>query len=140
MGTHRRQHRCAAFGLLGLILLGCSAVSPRAPLREVESRRGPAPKLVVQITVDQLRGDLPMRYRDRLGPGGFRYLLGESVHYSNAHHRHANTETAVGHATLVTGADPSVHGIVGNDWIDPATGSFVYNTEADRHIPHSQTW
>jgi predicted AlkP superfamily pyrophosphatase or phosphodiesterase len=88
---------------------------------------------VVQITVDQLRGDLPMRYRDRLGPGGFRYLLEHGVHYANAHHRHANTETAVGHATLVTGADPSVHGIVGNDWIDAATGSFVYNTEDDRH-------
>jgi predicted AlkP superfamily pyrophosphatase or phosphodiesterase len=88
---------------------------------------------VVQITVDQLRGDLPMRYRDRLGPGGFRYLLEQGVHYANAHYRHANTETAVGHATLVTGADPSAHGIVGNDWINPATGSFVYNTEDDRH-------
>ena len=33
------------------------------------------PKLVLQITVDQLRGDLPTRYYDRLGKGGFRYLL-----------------------------------------------------------------
>jgi predicted AlkP superfamily pyrophosphatase or phosphodiesterase len=83
--------------------------------------------------VDQLRGDLPMRYRDRLGEGGFRYLLEQGVHYVNAHYRHANTETAVGHATLVTGADPSAHGIVGNDWVDPATGAFVYNTEDERH-------
>ncbi len=74
-----------------------------------------------------------MRYRDRLGPGGFRYLLEQGVHYANAHYRHANTETAVGHATLVTGADPSAHGIVSNDWINAATGSFVYNTEDDRH-------
>jgi predicted AlkP superfamily pyrophosphatase or phosphodiesterase len=97
-----------------------------------EARSG-APRLIVQITVDQLRGDLPMRYRDRLGEGGFRYLLEQGVHYTNAHYRHANTETAVGHATLVTGADPAAHGIVGNDWIDPATGAFVYNTEDDRH-------
>ncbi len=33
------------------------------------------PKLILQITVDQLRGDLPTRYLDRLGKGGFRYLL-----------------------------------------------------------------
>jgi len=33
---------------------------------------GQAPKLVLQITVDQLRGDLPTRYLDRLGEGGFR--------------------------------------------------------------------
>ena len=91
------------------------------------------PRLVVLITIDQLRGDLPTRYRERLPKGGFRYLLEEGVHYSNAHYRHANTETAVGHATLVTGADPSRHGIIGNDWIDPTSGAFVYNTEDDRY-------
>ncbi len=32
------------------------------------------PKLVLQITIDQMRGDFPMRYKDRLGEGGFRYL------------------------------------------------------------------
>lgn len=92
-----------------------------------------APKLVVQITVDQLRGDLPMRYRERLGKGGFRYLLEQGTHYLNAHYRHANTETAVGHATLVTGADPSRHGIVSNYWFDQTSGETVYNTEDDRH-------
>jgi predicted AlkP superfamily pyrophosphatase or phosphodiesterase len=91
------------------------------------------PKLVLQITVDQLRGDLPTRYLDRLGQGGFRYLLEKGTHYANAQYRHANTETAVGHATLVTGADPSRHGLVGNVWIDPLTGESVYNTEDARH-------
>ena len=33
------------------------------------------PKLVIQITVDQMRGDYPMRYKERLGEGGFRYLM-----------------------------------------------------------------
>jgi hypothetical protein len=31
---------------------------------------------------------------------------------------HALTETAVGHATLFTGAQPVAHGIVGNEWYD----------------------
>ena len=91
------------------------------------------PKLILQITVDQLRGDLPTRFLDRLGQGGFRYLLENGAHYANAHYRHANTETAVGHATLFTGADPSRHGLVSNDWIDQSTGESVYNTEDDRH-------
>lgn len=34
------------------------------------------PKLVLQITVDQLRGDLPGRYYDRLGQGGIQVSLG----------------------------------------------------------------
>ena len=91
------------------------------------------PRLILQITVDQLRGDLPGRYRDRLGKGGFRYLFEQGTWYTDAHYLHANTETAVGHATLATGADPSRHGIVANDWIDQKTGAFVYNTEDKRH-------
>ncbi|MBT3770958.1 MAG: alkaline phosphatase family protein, partial [Acidiferrobacteraceae bacterium] len=31
----------------------------------------PLPRLVLQITIDQLRGDLPRRYYERLGEGGF---------------------------------------------------------------------
>lgn len=68
---------------------------------------GEQPRLILQITVDQLRGDIPERYRDRLGQGGLRYLLDGGTVYRNAHHRHANTETIVGHTTLATGADPA---------------------------------
>ncbi|MAZ88330.1 MAG: alkaline phosphatase, partial [Cellvibrionaceae bacterium] len=89
---------------------------------------------MVQITVDQLRGDMPASVRERLPEGGLRYLFEQGIHYQNAHYRHANTETAVGHATLFTGALPAQHGIVGNDWIDQATQAFVYNTEDDAHF------
>ena len=47
------------------------------------------PRLVLQITVDALRGDLPGRYAHLFGDGGFRYLMGEGVHYTNAHYQHA---------------------------------------------------
>ncbi len=107
-----------------LVVLALAAPLPAAPS---------APRLVLQITVDQLRGDLPGRYADRLSDGGFRYLMEKSTWYIDAHYRHANTETAVGHATLATGADPSRHGIVANDWINQKTGAFVYNTEDERH-------
>ncbi len=91
------------------------------------------PRLILQITVDQLRGDLPQRYLDRLGKGGFRYLLEKGAVYANAHHRHANTETIVGHVTLATGADPSVHGMIGNVWLDRASGELTYNVEDARY-------
>lgn len=89
----------------------------------------PAPRLVLQITVDQLRGDLPTRYYDRLGEGGIRYLWESGVVYRNAHHPHANTETIVGHATLATGTWPAVHGMIGNVWFDRETGQITYNVE-----------
>ena len=94
---------------------------------------GDKPKLILQITVDQFRGDLPTRYYDRLGEGGLKYLLDEGVVYSNAHHAHANTETIVGHATLATGAHPSVHGMIGNIWFDRSTGVTTYNIEDPDH-------
>jgi predicted AlkP superfamily pyrophosphatase or phosphodiesterase len=88
-----------------------------------------SPRLILQITVDQLRADLPTRYYDRLGEGGFRYLWESGVVYRNAHHAHANTETIVGHATLATGAHPSAHGMVGNLWFDRESGFTTYNVE-----------
>jgi predicted AlkP superfamily pyrophosphatase or phosphodiesterase len=87
------------------------------------------PRLILQITVDQLRGDLPTRYYERLGEGGFRYLWETGVVFRDAHHAHANTETIVGHATLATGAHPSGHGMVGNLWFDRETGFTTYNVE-----------
>jgi predicted AlkP superfamily pyrophosphatase or phosphodiesterase len=95
--------------------------------------RAQKPKLVLQITVDQLRGDLPTRYYDRLGEGGFRYLWESGVVYRNAHHAHANTETIVGHTTLATGAHPSNHGMVGNLWFDRQSGMVTYNVEDSRY-------
>ena len=32
------------------------------------------PKLILQITVDQLRGDLPDKFMKNMGEGGFRWL------------------------------------------------------------------
>ena len=87
------------------------------------------PKLILQITIDQLRGDLLYKYQDRFQKGGFNYLLNNGVVYRNAHHGHANTETIVGHVTLATGAYPSGHGLVGNIWFDRKLGSTVYNIE-----------
>jgi predicted AlkP superfamily pyrophosphatase or phosphodiesterase len=93
----------------------------------------PAPRLVLQITVDQLRGDLPRRYLTHMGRGGFRYLLENGVVYADAHHAHANTETIVGHVTLATGAHPSAHGLIGNVWLDRASGQLTYNIEDPRY-------
>jgi len=91
------------------------------------------PRLILQITVDQLRGDLPARFLDRMGEGGFRYLLEEGIVFGNAHHAHANTETIVGHTTLATGANPAIHGMVGNVWFDRGSGEMTYNVEDERY-------
>ena len=96
--------------------------------------RAPEPvRLVLQITVDGLRGDLLRRYGERFGDGGFRYLLDEGTVYANAHYQHSNTETIVGHTTLATGAFPAQHGMIGNVWFDREAGELAYNIEDPRY-------
>ncbi len=91
------------------------------------------PKLILQITIDQMRGDFPMRYKDRLGEGGFRYLMEKGTHYTNANFQHADTETPVGHAALFTGTYPAYNGIVAGNWYDMDKGRIIYNCEDDRY-------
>ncbi len=87
------------------------------------------PKLILQITVDQLRGDLPDKFMKNMGNGGFRYLKESGVWYKNAHYNYSNTETVVGHTTLATGANPNIHGMVSNVWYDRQRKRLVYNIE-----------
>jgi predicted AlkP superfamily pyrophosphatase or phosphodiesterase len=90
---------------------------------------GEQPKLILQITVDALRGDLPNRFADVLGDGGFRYLMEQGIYYTNAHYQHANTETIVGHVSLATGSTPAAHGMVANVWFDRELDRLAYNIE-----------
>jgi predicted AlkP superfamily pyrophosphatase or phosphodiesterase len=92
-------------------------------------------RLVLQITVDGLRADLPARSLEHFGEGGFLYLLDNGAVFTNAHYQHANTETIVGHATLATGAQPSVHGMTGNVWHDVVTDELSYNIEDPDYLP-----
>jgi len=112
--------RIACACVVLLLILGATSCN---------AKQSDKPKLVLEIVVDQLRGDMPAMVLDRCGPGGFRYLTEKGVWFKNAHHPHANTETIVGHVTLSTGAYPSRHGMVGNVWFDAEKGRLVYNIE-----------
>lgn len=79
------------------------------------------PRLAVVIVIDQFRGDYLAKFGPHFGEGGFRRLLANGVSYTQAHYRHAATLTAPGHATILTGTTPDVHGITSNDWLDRTT-------------------
>lgn len=82
-------------------------------------------RLAVMIVIDQLPAEMVSRLEDRFGKGGFKYLINNGVWYKNARYPYVTTLTAVGHATLFTGATPTDHGIVGNSWLDRQTGESV---------------
>ena len=78
----------------------------------------PRPRLVVILSVDQLSADLVGRYQPQWS-WGFKTLFKEGVVFSQAYQSHASTETAPGHATILSGRYPSHTGIVSNTWFGP---------------------
>ena len=78
-----------------------------------DSRATSPPSLIVLVTVDQLTGD----YLDRFGPqlrGGLARLARGGAWFANAFQDHAITETAPGHASLLSGRFPRSTGIMAN--------------------------
>ncbi len=87
------------------------------------------PALVVGIVVDQMRYDYLYKYADRYSNNGLKRLMREGMNCQDNHYNYAPTVTAAGHASIYTGTVPAVHGIVGNEWTDVASGKKVYCTD-----------
>ena len=77
------------------------------------------PKLVIVLVIDQFRYDYLQRFRPYFVEGGFRLLLDGGANFVDCRYDYATTATGPGHATLLTGAYPNMHGIIGNEWYDP---------------------
>ena len=88
------------------------------------------PKLVVGITIDQMRWDYLYRYYDRYATnGGFKRILNQGFSCENTLIPYTPTITAPGHTCIFTGSVPAIHGIAGNFWWDNAEQRNVYCTE-----------
>lgn len=91
------------------------------------------PKLIVGIVVDQMRQDYLFRYQSKYGEGGFKRLMNDGFMLRNAHYNYAPTVTGPGHASVFTGTTPSMHGVIGNDFYDKASGKIVNCVEDGRY-------
>lgn len=99
-------------------IFSITTLSAQTPTVEV-------PKLVVAITVDQLRGDYLEMFRHTFGNKGFNRLLSNGLVYSNIRYDYPHPDRASAITTLFTGAYPSYHGI---------TGEKRYQIESDREV------
>src|SRR5581483_7987579 len=93
--------------LLALALAAASALAADPP----------KPRLVLAIVIDQFRYDYLTRFRSEYH-SGFVRLLNHGAVFTNARYDHFPTVTAIGHSTFLSGATPSLSGIIGNDWYD----------------------
>ena len=84
------------------------------------------PKLVIGIVVDQMKYQYLTKYWDHYSENGFKRLVNKGFNAKTNHYRYAQTSTGPGHATVATGTNPSVHGIIGNDWFDKKIKKSIY--------------
>ncbi|MBQ8336481.1 MAG: alkaline phosphatase family protein [Bacteroidaceae bacterium] len=80
-----------------------------------------SPKLYLNIVVDQLRTDFMYEFSGLYGDGGFKRLLAGGCVYPNSYYAFENVDRASAMATLMTGTNPYVNGIVGERWFDRKT-------------------
>jgi hypothetical protein len=75
------------------------------------------PRLVVLLSVDQMRGDYPQSYGQQWSRG-LKTLFdpGKGAQFTNARYPYLHTVTCAGHVTIGTGAFPYRHGMVFNGW------------------------
>lgn len=76
------------------------------------------PRLVVNIVVSGMRYDYLLRFGNNFMDGGFRRFMSRGMVFTDAHYNFAQTTTGAGLATLTTGAQPSLHGVVSTRWTD----------------------
>ena len=106
------------------------AVSPSAQTARPAAQAADKPKLVVLISVDQMRGDYVDRFRHQWTKGLHR-LVTEGAWFRQADYPYYNTVTCAGHASMSTGTVPAVHGMVLNQWWERNNSRLVACTDDD---------
>lgn len=108
---------------LALIVGGCSVAQQNQSTETNAARR---PKIIVGITVDQMRYDYIERFWDDFGNDGFKRLVNDGFFARNLHYNYMPTYTGPGHAAIYTGTSPAYNGIIANDWYERTTKKMVY--------------
>lgn len=77
-----------------------------------------APRLVVNITIDQLRTDYLEAFSPLYCQDGFKKLLNEGLVYENAYYPFTGMDRASAITSVITGVSPYYHGINGSRWLN----------------------
>ncbi len=119
-----------ALGVALLLVLSCAPAPP--PITSHAS----APKLLVVISVDQMRADYIDQFQHQWTKG-LRRLVEQGAWFQQAAYPYLNTVTCPGHATIATGAVPAVHGMIQNEWWDRDAQRMIVCTDDSSASPVS---
>ena len=104
--------------ILGIFTLLTILCGNSLTAQNIKNSTASIPKLVVVLSVDQMRTDYLSRYWNKFQEGGFKRLVNEGAVCSNAQLDLHVQKISTGTATLFTGVYPATHGIVNDSWYD----------------------
>ncbi len=104
--------------ILSVFILLTICIYSSVNAQNIHSSETRTPRLVVILSVDQMRTDYITRFWDKFQSGGFKRLVEEGAVFSNAQLDLHIQKISTGTATLFTGAYPAAHGIVNDSWYD----------------------
>jgi len=84
----------------------------------MQAQQQHAPKLVVCITIDQLRSDYLEYFKDVFNEQGFKRLLNEGIVFQHVQFEFSSIDQASAFATIFTGSNPCYHSITANKRYD----------------------
>lgn len=103
-------------------------------LTSLQAQNVPAvPRLVVGLTIDQLRADYIEAFSALYGERGFKRLWKEGRIYQNAEYDFIQVDKSSAVASIYTGTTPYTHGIIGDQWMDRSTLRLI-NCVDDTHF------
>jgi len=117
--------------LVLLLILSLFVGSVAQAQRRTQPPDTKRPKLVLLIVVDQFRYDYLERFGDLFGANGLKRLMRDGASWTQSNYDHMPTYTAPGHGTMMTGAYPAESGIIGNEWLDRASGKRITSVTDD---------
>ena len=85
---------------------------------QAQTTGAPTPRLVVGLTIDQLRTDYIEAFSSLYGERGFKRLMKEGRFYCNAEFDFIHADKASSVAAIYTGTTPYYNGIPGERWMD----------------------
>ena len=96
---------------------------------------GLAPRLVVSVSIDQLRTDYMEAFAPLYGSDGFRRLMDQGRVYDCASYPYTPVDRASAAATLSTGSTPYYNGIISEGWLNRETLQLSNCTLDDKNMP-----
>ncbi len=98
------------------------------------------PRLVVNFIISSLRSGDIEKYSDNSEQSAFKIATEQGLYYKHAEYNFARSTPPSTLATLSSGADPSMHGVVGTTWFDYSSNEqeSLIEDAAYRNLPITQ--